>query len=42
VSAATAKLLAGHFRLDGPRDVQTKEQRTIECFFVEPREPGSN
>jgi class 3 adenylate cyclase len=35
-SAATAKLLGSHFRLDGPREVQTKEQRTIECFFIEP------
>src|SRR3954454_4935759 len=37
-SAATAKLLGAHFRLDGPREVQTKEQRTIECFFVGLRE----
>jgi adenylate cyclase len=38
VSATTAKLLGANFRLDGPREVQTKEQRTVECFFVEPRE----
>ena len=38
VSATTAKLVGAHFRFDGPREVLTKEQRAIECFFVEPRE----
>jgi adenylate cyclase len=38
VSAATAQLLGSRFRLEGPHEVQTKEQRAIKCFFVMPTE----
>ncbi len=38
VSATTAALLGPEFRLGAPREVLTKEQRSIECFFLEPRE----
>jgi len=38
ISATTAALLGPDFRLGPAREVLTKEQRTIECFFVEP--PG--
>src|ERR1700722_683618 len=34
VSAATAKLLAGEFKLDGPHQIDNKEQRSLEAFFV--------
>jgi class 3 adenylate cyclase len=34
VSAATAKLLDGEFKLDGPHQVDNKEQRVLEGFFV--------
>jgi class 3 adenylate cyclase len=34
VSAATAKLLGGEFKLDGPHKIDNKEQRVLEAFFV--------
>jgi class 3 adenylate cyclase/CheY-like chemotaxis protein len=34
ISAATAKHLAKDFKLDGPHQIETKEQRLIETFFV--------
>jgi adenylate cyclase len=34
VSAATAKILGGDFVLDGPHNIETKEARAIETFFV--------
>ena len=34
VSAATANQLGGEFNLDGPRSIETKEQRIIETFFL--------
>lgn len=34
VSAATANQLGAEFNLDGPRSIETKEQRTIETFFL--------
>ena len=34
VSAATAKLLGGEFKLDGPHQIDNKEQRALEAFFV--------
>jgi len=33
-SAATAKRLEGAFNLEGPHNVETKEQRVLETFFV--------
>lgn len=37
VSAATAKLLGTEFMLDGPHNVETKEARVLETFFVDRR-----
>jgi adenylate cyclase len=37
VSATTAGLLEGEFDLNGPRTIETKEQRTIETFFLSRR-----
>ena len=37
VSAATAKQLGEEFQLDGPRKVETKEQRVVEAFMVSRR-----
>ena len=34
VSATTAKHLDREFKLDGPHTIETKEQRTIETFFI--------
>jgi adenylate cyclase len=34
ISAAAAKLLGGEFRLDGPHQIDTKEHRVLEAFFV--------
>ena len=34
ISAAAAKLLGGEFRLDGPHQIDNKEQRALEAFFV--------
>jgi len=34
VSAATAQLLGGDFKLDGPHKIDNKEQRVLEGFFV--------
>jgi adenylate cyclase len=34
VSAATAKILSSDFILDGPHNVETKEARLLETFFV--------
>jgi class 3 adenylate cyclase/CheY-like chemotaxis protein len=34
ISAATAAGLGGEFKLDGPHQIQTKEQRLVEGFFV--------
>jgi adenylate cyclase len=34
VSAATAKILGADFVLDGPHNVETKEARALETFFV--------
>ena len=38
VSAATAKTLGGDFDLDGPHNIETKEARVIETFFVTQRQ----
>jgi class 3 adenylate cyclase len=37
VSAATAKMLGAEFVLDGPHNMQTKEARVLETFFVSRR-----
>lgn len=37
-SAATAKILAGDFVLDGPHNIETKEARVLETFFVTRRQ----
>jgi adenylate cyclase len=37
VSAATAKVLGEDFSLDGPHQIDTKEQRVLEAFFVSRR-----
>ncbi len=34
ISAATAKHLDRDFKLDGPHQIETKEQRVIEAFFI--------
>jgi class 3 adenylate cyclase len=34
VSAATAKQFEQDFKLDGPHQIETKEQRAVEAFFV--------
>jgi adenylate cyclase len=34
VSAATAKILGAEFVLDGPHNIETKEARVLETFFV--------
>ena len=34
VSATTAKMLGDEFQLDGPHSIDTKEQRTLETYFV--------
>jgi adenylate cyclase len=34
ISAATAKHLGRDFKLDGPHQIETKEQRVIEAFFI--------
>jgi class 3 adenylate cyclase/CheY-like chemotaxis protein len=34
VSAATAKILGAEFVLDGPHNIETKEARALETFFV--------
>jgi adenylate cyclase len=36
-SAATAKILGGDFVLDGPHNIETKEARALETFFVSRR-----
>jgi adenylate cyclase len=38
ISSATAALLGTDFQLGAPREVVTKEQRSIECFFIQARE----
>ena len=38
VSAATAKILGADFVLDGPHNVETKEARALETFFVTRRQ----
>jgi class 3 adenylate cyclase len=38
VSAATAKILAAEFVLDGPHNIETKEARVLETFFVSRRQ----
>ena len=38
VSAATAKMLGGEFDLDGPHNIDTKEARVIETFFINRRQ----
>ena len=38
VSAVTAKMLGDEFELDGPHNIDTKEARVIETFFVTQRE----
>ena len=38
VSAVTAKLLGAEFELDGPHNIDTKEARVIETFFVTQRQ----
>ncbi len=38
VSAATAKMLGADFDLDGPHNIDTKEARVIETFFVTRRQ----
>ena len=37
VSAATAKLLGAEFALDGPHNIETKDARVLETFFVSRR-----
>ena len=37
VSAATAKILGAEFMLDGPHNIETKEARVLETFFVSRR-----
>jgi class 3 adenylate cyclase len=37
VSAATAKILGAEFVLDGPHNIETKEARVLETFFVSRR-----
>jgi hypothetical protein len=34
VSAATAKMLGGDFKMDGPHKIDNKEQRELEGFFI--------
>jgi class 3 adenylate cyclase len=34
ISAATAKMLGGDFKMDGPHKIDNKEQRELEGFFV--------
>jgi class 3 adenylate cyclase len=38
VSAATAKILGAEFVLDGPHNIETKEARVLETFFVSRRQ----
>jgi adenylate cyclase len=38
VSAATAKILGAEFVLDGPHNIETKEARALETFFVTRRQ----
>jgi adenylate cyclase len=38
VSAVTAKMLGSEFELDGPHNIDTKEARVIETFFVTQRQ----
>src|SRR5271169_2389977 len=38
VSAVTAKMLGAEFELDGPHNIDTKEARVIETFFVTQRQ----
>jgi class 3 adenylate cyclase len=38
VSAATAKILGAEFVLDGPHNIETKEARVLETFFVNRRQ----
>ena len=38
VSAVTAKMLGADFDLDGPHNIETKEGRVIETFFITRRE----
>ena len=38
VSAVTAKMLGAEFELDGPHNIDTKEDRVIETFFVTQRQ----
>ena len=38
VSAMTAKMLSAEFELDGPHNIDTKEARVIETFFVTQRQ----
>jgi len=38
VSAVTAKMLGADFELDGPHNIDTKEARVIETFFVTQRQ----
>ena len=38
VSAITAKQLGAEFDLDGPHNIDTKEARVIETFFVSRRQ----
>jgi class 3 adenylate cyclase len=38
VSAATAKIIGAEFVLDGPRNIETKEARVLETFFVSRRQ----
>lgn len=38
VSAVTAKMLGAEFELDGPHNIDTKEARAIETFFVTQRQ----
>jgi adenylate cyclase len=38
VSAATAKILGNDFVLDGPQNIETKEARVLETFFVTRRQ----
>jgi adenylate cyclase len=34
ISAATAKMLGGDFKMDGPHKIDNKEQRELEGFFI--------